>query len=199
MTSDRVPDHDINPMFSERYSTRTFASADAEPITDDELKQLFEAARWAPSYANGQPWRFVFVRKSNTEAWNRVFDTLWPLNQKWVENAQVLLVVLSNKKTTYGGNVFDSPTHSFDTGAATAQLLLQARELRIATHPIGGFDYEKVKQVFVDDRADKDDYAVNAIVVMGRAVEQIPEHELPRSDRKAISEFAFENGLPAAE
>lgn len=84
---------------------------------------------------------------------------------------------------------------SFDAGAATAQLLLQASEMNLVAHPIGGFNYDKIHEEFVGDRSDKDDYTVDAIVVLGRALEQIPEQELPRSQRNPISQFAFENTL----
>jgi nitroreductase len=194
--ADRVAAHKINPLFLERYSTRTF-DAD-KSVTQEELKSIFEAARWAASSVNVQPWRFVVVRKSNPDGWNKVFPHLMELNQKWVQNAELMIVVLSYKKASYYGNTFDSQSHQFDAGLATAQLLLQAHELGVAAHPIGGFNEEKVHEEIVGNRENKNDYKVNAIVVVGKPLDAIPAHELPRSQRNAIEEFVFENDLSEA-
>ena len=74
-----------------------------EPISDNELRSLFEAARWAPSYHNSQPWRFVYAKRE-TKHWDKLFDLLWPLNQVWIKDAAVIGIILSSKYFMKNGN-----------------------------------------------------------------------------------------------
>src|SRR5271163_381619 len=106
---ERIPDHQIHPQFVERWSPRAM---NGEPLTEAELMRLFEAARWAPSSANAQPWRFVYAR-AGTKHFGRLFDLLAEANRPWGARAGALIVALS-KKTFDNGNPMR--THSYDTG-----------------------------------------------------------------------------------
>src|SRR3990167_10782379 len=102
-----------------RHSPRAMSG---EPITLEELMPLFEAARWAPSSYNNQPWRFVYALK-NSLAWDKFFNLLVKFNQSWCQNASVLIIIAS--KNNFDFNNKRAHTHSFDTGAAWENLALQ--------------------------------------------------------------------------
>src|SRR5262245_36262805 len=95
----RKPDYPIEPIFLRRWSPRAMTG---EPIKEDELMRMFEAARWAPSTYNEQEWRFLYGR-NNSPNWNTFFNLLVPANQAWCKSAGVLLVVLSKKTFTHNG------------------------------------------------------------------------------------------------
>ena len=100
-----------------------------EEMADDILMTLFEAARWAQSSSNNQPWRFIYAKR-NTEHWDRLFNLLLEGNKVWARNAAVLVVVVSRKNFEYNNNEEKpSITHQFDTGAAWENLALEASAL----------------------------------------------------------------------
>lgn len=186
----RQPEHEIEPFIYHRWSPRALSG---EPVAQAELDRLFEAARWAPSSYNGQPWRFLYAHRE-TPAWETFFDLLIEFNQVWTKNAGVLLVILS-KKTRDGE---PAPTHSFDTGAAWQSLALQASRMGLVAHGMSGFDYDRARAVL----GVPDDHAVEAMVAVGRpgAKKDLPEGmqkmEQPNG-RKPIAELAFEGRFPA--
>lgn len=136
---ERTPDHEINPLILNRWSPRAMSG---EPIDQETINSLFEAARWAPSSYNGQPWRFIYARKGMPQ-----FDTFMKLlvefNQSWCKNAAMLTVIISRK--TFEDNNAPSPTHSFDTGAAWENLALEGTSRNLVVHGMAGFDYEKAR------------------------------------------------------
>ena len=103
---------------------------------------LLEAAKWAPSSFNNQPWRFLYARRGSSH-WQLFLDLLVPFNQAWAADASVLVLVVSNKKFDFNGQ--PSITHSFDSGAAWAYLALQAWIKGYAAHGMEGFDYDKAR------------------------------------------------------
>ncbi len=135
---ERIPDYEILPQFVERWSPRAMTG---DPVSEAELLRLFEAARWAPSCANSQPWRFVYAR-AGTPHFNRVFELLSEGNRPWCARAGALIVVLS-KKTFDDGRT--SPTHSYDTGAAWMSLALQGSAMGLVVHGMAGFDYNRAR------------------------------------------------------
>jgi hypothetical protein len=137
-TSPRRADYPIEPIFLERWSPRAF-SADA--ISEADLHSVFEAARWAPSASNLQPWRFFYARR-NTPAFATFLGLLVPGNQAWAKNAAALMILASQKSFIPPGKSepVESRTHSFDTGAAWGFLALQALRLGYVTHAMAGFD-----------------------------------------------------------
>ncbi|MCC3156060.1 nitroreductase family protein [Hymenobacter sp. 15J16-1T3B] len=177
-----------------RWSPRAFTP---QPLSDDDLRTLFEAAAWAPSAMNEQPWRFIYAHREQTEAFQRIWNCLLPGNQPWAKHAAVLVVVLARK--TMGAN--DAPNRHYlhDTGMATANLLLQAASMGIHGHVMGGFDMAKTQEA-LHLPADLEPATFLALGYVGEA-EQLEEpfrsRELAPRSRKPLSEFVFENELPA--
>ena len=132
----RRADHPIDPLFLDRWSPRAMSG---ETVSEEELMVLFEAARWAPSSYNNQPWRFLYARR-DTQHWQTFFDLLVEFNQSWVKNAGALVLFIS--KTTFDMNGETSITHSFDTGAAWENMALQGWLKGLVVHGMQGFDYD---------------------------------------------------------
>lgn len=182
----RISEFPVDPIFLNRWSPRAMSG---KVMTREELMPLFEAAKWAPSAYNVQPWRFLFALK-NTVHWETFFNLLSEPNQLWTKNAAALVVIIS-KKTNDTGK--ENKTHSFDTGAAWENLALQASKLGFVAHGMSGFDYEKAKtQLQIPD-----DFQVEAMVAIGipGEIENLPEKfqaaEKPNS-RIPLSEIIFE-------
>ena len=196
-TNPRVADYPIDPQFLGRWSPRAFTG---EKIPESELHSLFEAARWAPSSFNLQPWRFFYALHGTPE-----FDTFLGLlsefNQTWAKNAGALVIIASQTKSLLPGG--DKPvstrTHSFDTGAAWALFALEAHLRGWATHAMGGFDVEGT----VPTLNLPEDYRPEAAVAVGRKGDPatLPEglraREMPNG-RNPQSQFTFQGGFPAA-
>lgn len=190
----RQPAHPIDAPFVARWSPRAFTD---EAIPRDTLLGLLEAARWAPSAANAQPWRFAWARRG-TPAFERFLSALAPANQAWARNAAALVAVASRPTMERPGRPGPVPnaSHAFDAGAAWAQLALQAQRWGWATHAMGGFDAARAREAL----ALPDGLALHAFVAVGRRGDPatLPEalraRERP-SDRRPLSELAFEGGF----
>jgi nitroreductase len=130
----------IHDLLRRRWSPRAY---DERPVEPDKLRSLFEAARWAPSSNNEQPWRFIVGSKENPTEYTRLLDCLVEGNKKWAYRAPVL--VLSVAKLTFDDG---SPNrHAFhDTGMAAENLVLQATALGLQAHQMAGFDVEKARK-----------------------------------------------------
>jgi len=154
-----------------------------EEITEEELLTLFEAARWAPSSYNNQPWRILYARR-NTVHWPLFFDLLVDFNKTWVKGAAALVVFIS--KTTFDHNGEPSVTHSFDTGAAWENFALEASLKDLAVHGMEGFDYDRARTVLKIPP----DFQVEAMAAIGKPgkKEDLPvglqERETPNGRRK---------------
>lgn len=137
-----VPLHDI---IQNRWSPRSFA---AEKFIDKQtIDALLEASRWAPSCFNDQPWRFLVCNKSSdTRAWEKLLGSLGEKNQLWAQNAPILILTVAMQDFAHN----DKPNRwsSYDTGAASMSLCLQATAMGLITHQMGGFDAEKCRQLF---------------------------------------------------
>lgn len=131
----------VDEIFINRRSSRAFSQ---EPLAAKELMSLFEAARWAPSSYNDQPWRFVYAQQGMPE-FQQFFDLLDPFNQSWANKANVLVVAVA--KTTFDLNGKPNVSASYDVGAACQSLLLQAYLNKINSMIIGGFDSMKAVQM----------------------------------------------------
>jgi len=186
----RRADHPIHSIFLERWSPRAFTS---EEIGETDLLAIFEAARWAPSASNLQPWRFVYARRG-TEYFAPLLATLDEGNQRWARNASALVFILSRThRTTSTGEVRPSYSHAFDTGAAWFALALQAQLAGWHAHGMGGIDRDRAMRVLEVPAHNR----VEAAVAIGRLgdpstlPEDLREREKP-SQRKPIGEFVFE-------
>lgn len=135
----RKADHPIDQLFLDRWSPRAMTG---EKISREELLLLFEAARWAPSSYNNQPWRILFAQR-DTEHWQLFFDLLVESNQVWAKNAAALILFIS--KTTFDYNGKPSITHTYDTGAAWENFALQGWLKGFVVHGMQGFDYERAR------------------------------------------------------
>ena len=133
----------VHPLIRDRWSPRLFAP---DPVPDDKLRDLFEAARWAASSMNEQPWRFILGRKGRDGAWERLRDILAEGNVTWAERAPVLVLAVACRH--YERN--DRPNrHAWhDTGLAVAQFTLQAVAHGLQVHPMGGVDGSAAREAF---------------------------------------------------
>ncbi len=194
--SDRQSDHAIDPLFLERWSPRAFDGSD---LPDADLMAMFEAARWAPSAFNSQPWRFCYAKRGD-EHWARFLSLLIPWNQGWAHSASVLIYILSDSlpftdKET--GAPATSHTHSFDAGAAWACLALQATKMGYHAHGMSGIQMDLARaSLAVPER-----YRIEAACVVGRIGdpatldEKLRAREKP-SGRKPAVDFAFHGNFP---
>ena len=184
----RKTDHkNLDSMFIERWSPRAFSS---EPIAEEDIQTLFEAARWSPSCFNEQPWRFVYAhRQDDLEKFRSV---LAEGNQAWANNAPLLVLVFSKKSFTQNDRL--NRWADFDTGAAWMALALQAHQLDLYAHGMGGFDADKA---FVTTGMNSAEYNVVCAVAIGKLgdandlPDALKERETP-SERKAIGDIALE-------
>ncbi|WJN58412.1 nitroreductase family protein [Pseudomonas sp. SO81] len=162
MSTPRQTEYAIHPQFLERWSPRAFTG---EAIAEQELFALFEAARWAPSANNAQPWRFVYARNGSPN-WARLFDLLGENNRRWAAKAAALVVLISRTHHRRPGASEDSPllSHSLDSGAAWASLALQAQHSGWSSHAIGGFDRERARS----ELGVPDGYQVELAIAIGR-------------------------------
>ena len=156
-SSQRVAGYPIQPLFIDRWSPRAMSG---EALSETELMTVFEAARWAPSSGNFQPWRFLYARR-DTDFWPAFLDLLRPSNQAWASRAGALVLVIS--RTHWDGDGRPCVTHSYDSGAAWQNLALQAWLNKLVAHGIEGFDYERARRILRVPAA----YAVEAMVVLG--------------------------------
>lgn len=180
----RVSDYPLQPFFLSRVSSRAFSE---ERLTEEELMTIFEAARWAPSSYNNQPWRFIYVRRGEKD-WNLLFDTLVDFNKSWCKNADTLVLILSRKNFTHNEKV--SKTSPFDAGAAWMSLALEAHFQKVVAHGMEGFDYEAArKNLGISDK-----YTIEAMAALGKQgdidslPEDLQEKEIPTL-RKPLSEI----------
>lgn len=155
---ERKPSYPVLDIIINRCSRRAMSG---EPIAQKELMSLFEAARWAPSSHNHQPWRFIYAHRDTPE-WERLFNLLEASNQVWAKNAAVLIVAISHHYFEYNDTY--SRTHSLDTGAATENLALQGHSMGLVVHGIEGFDYDKAKEML----SIPDDYTIEAMYAIGK-------------------------------
>ncbi len=186
----RKPDHAVDSIFLDRWSPRAISG---EEVPEAELMSLFEAARWAPSSYNNQPWRYVYARRSSPK-WSEFLDLLVPQNRSWADKAGALVVMVSHK--TFELNGKPARTHHFDAGAAWGYLALQGSMQGLVVHGMEGFDYEKARRAL----GVPDDYDVEAMAAIGKhgSKDALPEKlramETP-SGRKRTSEIALEGGF----
>lgn len=161
MTMSREYNYDILPEIQARYAARSFAST---PVSREELLPLFEAARYAPSCFNEQPWRFLAGDSDHPETYQTLADTLATGNA-WAKEAPVLILVLCAKR--FRLNDKENAFARFDTGAATGFLQLEAVRRGFAVHSIAGFDGAKAREAL----RITDDLDIVDMIVLGRPVD----------------------------
>jgi nitroreductase len=191
----RNPEYEVADIFVNRWSPRAFTG---EEIPDKVLFSFFEAARWAPSSYNSQPWRFLYAKRGTT-SFNTFLGLLNERNQMWAKNAAVLIVLVSKTTMTMPGKTEAVPArnHSFDTGAAWSNFAHQATLSGWHAHAIAGFDPERART----ELNVPSDYHVDVAIAVGRRGDKsiLPETfhagESPNG-RKSVTEVTIEGGFP---
>ena len=183
----RKSTYPINPLILNRWSPRSMTG---EELDNEEIMSLFEAARWAPSSYNNQPWRFIYAKR-NTEHWDRLFSLLVEGNRAWAKNSALLVVVISRKNFEY--NEKPARTHQFDAGSAWENLALEAFSRGIVAHGMQGFDYDKARI----DLEIPTDFEVMAMIAIGKKgpreslSPELQEKE-KLTDRKPLKDIVME-------
>lgn len=192
----RSAENPIDPLFLDRWSPRAF---DGEAVSEETLLTILDAAHWAPSAFNSQPWRFVYAVKGTPE-WDRLFGLLNDFNQGWAASAGALVFILSKTHFAASASAEEklSHSHSFDAGAAWGLLALQARLLGLYAHGMTGIRFDEVAATL----GLPEGYRVEAAAAIGALGDkaQLPEglraRETP-SPRRPLAEVAFKGGFPA--
>lgn len=185
----------IHPNIKKRWSPRSFSDRKVEK---EKLQRIFEAARWAPSSFNIQPWRFIVGQKGD-DTWKKLYETLVNFNQQWAVTADVLVLAIGNTLSPKNGkinNVFE-----YDVGQGMAYITLQLVEEGLVAHQMGGFSPEKARELF-DIPDDHKPIAMMAIGYQGSPDALSPdftEMEKAPRDRKEVDELVFTGqfGQPA--
>jgi nitroreductase len=178
----------VLPIFHERWSARAFADRD---VPKEDLRRVFEAARWAPSSNNEQPWRYV-VGMRGTETHGKIFESLVGFNQAWAGKAPVLMVGVARAR--FSKNDAPNAYAVYDLGAASAYLVLQASALGLTTHQMAGFDREKARTLL----GIPEGYEFGSVIALGYqgepetlANEELIKREIQPRERRALKEFVF--------
>ena len=179
--------HDIHHLIAKRWSARAFSD---RPISEEVVKSLFEAARWAPSAFNEQPWQYVYAHHG-TEGFKKLLSCLSSGNQVWADSAAVLFVSLQRKY--FNNNGKENPWACHDLGLANAQLLLQAVHYDIYGHLMAGFDKSMIKSA-LDLNLKSEPLCMGALGYLAKA-EELPEpyksRELSERNRQPQEDFVF--------
>lgn len=186
----RQPAYPIERLLLQRWSPRAMSG---EPLTEEELLTLFEAARWAPSTFNEQEWHFLYARR-DTVHWEKFYHLLEEGNKTWCHRAAVLVVVLAHQLFARTGK--PNPVHLFDCGSAWENLALQAAAMGLVAHGLQGFDFHQARLVLKVP----DEYAVAAMIALGRPGDpgdlplELRDREKP-SNRRPVRESICEGSF----
>lgn len=184
-----IPAPGVLPIIHQRWSARAFADRD---VSADDLTRVFEAARWAPSSFNEQPWRYLVGRRG-TETHQKIHEALVGFNQQWAGKAPVL--ILGVAKTKFSHNDASNLYAVYDLGAATAYLVLQAAALGLTTHQMAGFDRDKARKLL----GIPEGFEFGSAMALGYQGdpeslenEELRKREAEPRKRKALNEFVYE-------
>ncbi len=188
----RSPEASIDEQFLSRWSPRAFKS---DPISEDQVASLFEAARWSPSCFNEQPWLFVYATNTNKTEHERIASLLVDGNRVWAEKAPLLGIVFARR--SFAGNDKPNRWAAFDSGAASMCMTLQANKMGLVTHFMGGIHEDQCSGALGVSKDDYEAMAGFAVGQQGNAAdlpESLREREAP-SDRKPLAEVSYEGGV----
>lgn len=178
----------VHELLRSRWSPRAFSD---RAVSNEDLRTILEAARWAASSYNEQPWRFFVARKSDGLAYDKLLHLLIPHNQAWAKNAPVLIIMAA--KRTFSHNNTPNYYHLHDAGQALAHIFLQATALGLHAHGMAGYDRERARQ----ELGIPDDYDLAAALALGylgspdQLSEQQRQSELAPRTRKPLGEIVF--------
>jgi nitroreductase len=180
----------LNEAIKNRWSPRSFKN---QPVTDGMIELLFEAARRAPSSRNEQPWNYYFAKKQDETAFNKLFDCLDEGNKKWANSAHLLMVSVMEKNFDFKNLPNGKALH--DLGAANISIAIQAAEMGLQAHQMGGFNKEKASELL---QLDKRDFEPVTMIAVGFPADEktFSEEDKKRQEqhksRKAQKEFVFQ-------
>ena len=178
-------DYSVIDVIKKRKSVRSFTD---KPIEEEKVKSLFEAARWAPSSVNEQPWRYIYATKDQP-LWKEIFDALNDTNQVWVKHAPLLVASFSLKKLSWNDHA--NAYSKYDLGAANAFLSLQAAGLGLQIHQLGGYNANQLRESL----RIPDEFELGAVLAVGYPGDPdiLPEHLKVRelSPRMRIKQGEF--------
>jgi len=186
------PVEGVLPAVLGRWSPRSFTQ---QEVSDKDLARIFEAARWAASSSNGQPWHYlVGIRDAPRHAatYEKIFAALVDANKSWAKAAPVLILGVAQTKFAHNGAT--NAYALYDLGAASSYLTLQASALGLAAHQMAGFDHEAARQSLNIP----EDFALGSVIALGHQGEpaELPSEKLvamevaPRT-RKPLTEFVL--------
>lgn len=181
-------DFPVHELIRERWSPRAFAD---KPVPPDVLRSIFEAARWAPSSYNEQPWGYVLGTKDDEASFEKVLSVLVEFNVAWAKSAPVLAIAVA--RLTFAKDNTPNRNALYDTGAATALLSVEATARGLAVHQMAGFDPNKARQVF-GIPAGSQAIAALAVGYPGDPASLPPplkDRELAPRTRKPLAEFVM--------
>ena len=191
MQKPAVTDVALHELIRNRWSPRAFSE---KTVPREVLRSLFEAARWAPSSNNEQPWAYLVATKDDPENFAKIVGVLVEFNAHWASHAPVLALSVAHLKTQREGKPNRVALH--DVGSATAQLTFEANARGLQVHQMAGFDAEKARQTFAIP-ADWEPVAAMAIGYPGNPeslAEKLRERELAARTRKPLGEFVMTGG-----
>lgn len=181
--------HDIHSLIKRRWSPRAFDSD--RPISQEEVEALLEAAAWAPSSRNEQPWRYYYAHASNEEGFQKLWNCLTEGNQIWVKNAPLLMAITC--KTRFSRNDKPNKVAQHDTGLSNATLVLEAMSRDIYAHMMGGYKEEETIQT-LNLHEDEKPVCFMALGYMGDLsilpTEKLKKQEQEERSRKGIGEIS---------
>ena len=181
-------DFPVHELIRERWSPRAFAE---KPVAQDVLRSIFEAARWAPSSNNEQPWAYLVAARDDKENFAKMLSVLVEFNANWAKGAPVLAIAVA--ELAFAKNNAPNRNAQYDTGAATALLTVEATAHGLFVHQMAGFDPEKARQVF-GIPAGWEAIAAIAIGYAGDPAtlpQPLQDREMAPRKRKPIAEFVM--------
>ena len=181
----------INDLIASRWSGRAYDS-DRE-LSQENVLALLEAARWAPSCYGDEPWRYIVCnKKDNVGAWDKAYSCLAEGNQSWAKDAPLLILVIADSVMRRNGN--PNRWGQYDTGAASMSLCLQATDIGLMVHQMGGFNAERARELF----AIPEQYIPMAMMTVGYQLPlemisaDVKERELSERSRRPLAENFFD-------
>jgi nitroreductase len=184
--TDRIAHPKVEKLIVERWSPRAFDGSD---MPQEDLDVIFEAAGWAPSAYNVQPWTFLYARRGDAN-WDLLLSQLIEFNQSWAKDASALVYIVSDKLMRSDKGDTDNHSHSFDAGAAWVLAALQAQAMGYHTHGMTGINFGAAEAAL----GIPEDHRLEAAFVIGKAAgkeilpEFLQEREVP-SNRKPLAEI----------
>lgn len=186
-------EYPVADVISRRRSRRAYTD---QPVEEEKIRSLFEAARWAPSSMNEQPWKYIYATKEQMSLWEKIFESLNASNQLWVRHAPLLVASITRKNFTRN----DQPNHTakYDLGAANALLSIQATELGLNVHQMGGYNQSTLRK----NLNIPEEYELGVVMAIGYPgdpeilPDALRQRELAPRQRLSQSNFVLNSAFP---